>query len=274
MSISALTRLVASPSPLMLFLCCEPGDGVLDLPKSCDTELSAATSFVTNRLSFEGNPISSPVGAACSDGFAAREVCDSLCSRRLTKAQSKLPHILAIMPVEMALALPLPPPRRRSPATTTAVLLRLVAAGGLARVDGAKVLGGMSRSASVKPTLGFVGWVSTGIIGTLGPTGIEPWVAAIKLAIPPPTVGVEGEEGSGELLADFRCKSSFLPSLEVDSRGGSSLSKVVGLLAASTLSLDRSWPGTGSVFKRSTAAPSSAAPGSREPNIVVPNSGT
>src|SRR4051794_34998175 len=116
MSVSALTCLAASPSPPMAFLCCKLGDGVLDLPKSCDTEVSAAdgvvvvaaTSFITNRLSFEGDPVSGPVIGACSDGFAAREVCSSLWSRRWTKAQSKLPHILAIMPVEMALALSLP----------------------------------------------------------------------------------------------------------------------------------------------------------------------
>jgi hypothetical protein len=69
---------------------------------------------------------------------------------------------------------------------------------------------------------------------------MDPWLAAIKLAIPPPAIGVEGDEGNGELLADLRCRSSFLLILEALSRGGSSLSKVVDLLAASMPSFDGS----------------------------------
>ena len=69
-----------------------------------------------------------------------------------------------------------PRPTPRSPLIITAVALRLVAAGGLAKVEGARLLEGM-----VKLRLG-PSIVGTG--GAPGPTGRMLWLAEMRLAMP------------------------------------------------------------------------------------------
>src|SRR5271155_3118986 len=119
-------------------------------------------------------------GLGCPLILPSRRTLRSPCSSRLTRLKFELPHVFASRPfgIPPFSATALMP---RSPVTTTALLLRLVGAGGLARVDGARLLGGMSRKASLNIVLGLV---SSGSALRLGPTGMLPWLAAIRLAIP------------------------------------------------------------------------------------------
>jgi hypothetical protein len=62
----------------------------------------------------------------------------------------------------------------RSPVTITADLLKFVGDGTAAKVDGAKLLAGMSRRASVNAFRDFASTSGFCTMGILGPTGIDP----------------------------------------------------------------------------------------------------
>lgn len=114
------------------------------------------------------------IGLGCSVGLPSETTRSSLLSNLLTKLELELPQVFASIPLGIPY-LPVTLPRiPLSPDTATAALLSDVGVGILASVEGARLLGGMSRMANLKVDFGIAGGTIVFMIGKLGPTGIEP----------------------------------------------------------------------------------------------------
>lgn len=169
-------------SKLIVFLCLFVGEVLLvrtaDSGGSAKSVLAAPLSCVpplTGEPDFGGDEEGRSSGLGCKVGLPSETTLSSLRSNLLTKLEFELPHVLAKMPFGIPyrpVALPRMP---CSPEAATAALLKLVGAGALARVDGARLLGGISRRASVNASFGVAGSSAARFTeGKLGPTGIDP----------------------------------------------------------------------------------------------------
>lgn len=185
-------------SKLIVFLCRFVGDVLLALvADGGGRDMSALTLDESRARVGEdvvgGETEGRSIGLTWRFGLWSDTTLSSLRSNRLTKLEFELPQVLAKMPFGMPKRPVTFPRMPRSPDTVTAALLRFVGAGAFANVEGARVLGGMSRRARVKDCLG-VKASSRLVEGKLCPAAMEPWAAAIKLAIPPAGFGVPGED--------------------------------------------------------------------------------